>query len=85
MKIKLDKDFFKVIGIAALCSLVITMVLLILSLISWMGVFAVLMLLFMPLAQGALKFYKEKDCMCLEDFFAELMEPDNESISKIEW
>lgn len=85
MKIKLDKDFFKVIGIAALCSLVVTMVLLILSLISWMGVFAALLLLFMPLAQGALKFYRENDCMGLEDFFAELMEPDGESVSKIEW
>lgn len=84
MKIKLDKDFFKVIGIAVLCSLVVTLVLLILSLISWTGVFTVLMLLFMPLAQGALKFYREKDCVDLEDFFTELVEPENESISKIE-
>lgn len=85
MKIKLDKEFLKVMGIAAVCSLAVTAVLAILSLLSWGVVFAALMLLFMPLAQGAIKFYKKKNCMDLEDFFTELIETDDESDSKIEW
>lgn len=85
MKIKLDKEFLKVMGIAAVCSLAVTAALAILSLLSWGVVFAALMLLFMPLAQGAVKFYKKKNCMDLEDFFIELMETDDESDSKIEW
>lgn len=85
MKIKLDKEFLKVMGIAAACSFVATIVLLILSLLSWGVVFAALMLLFMPLAQGAIKFYKKKNCMDLEDFFTELMETDDEPDNKIEW
>lgn len=85
MKIKLDKEFLKVMGIAAVCSLAVTATLAILSLLSWGIVFAALMLLFMPLAQGAIKFYKKTNCMDLEDFFTELMETDDESDSKIEW
>ena len=85
MKIKLDKEFLKVMGIAAVCSLAVTATLAILSLLSWGVVFAALMLLFMPLAQGAIKFYKKKNCADLEDFFTELMDTDDESDSKIEW
>ena len=83
MKIKLDKEFLKIMGVAAMCSLAVTVTLAILSLLSWGVVFAALMLLFMPLAQGAIKFYKKKDCMDLEDFFTELM--DDEYDSRLKW
>lgn len=85
MKIKLDKEFLKTMGIAAVCSLAVTVTLAILSLLSWGVVFAALMLLFMPLAQGAIKFYRKKNCTDLEDFFTELMEKDDEFDSKIKW
>ena len=83
MKIKLDKEFLKIMGVAAMCSLAVTVTLAILSLLSWGVVFAALMLLFMPLAQGAIKFCKKKDCMDLEDFFTELM--DDEYDSRLKW
>ena len=88
MKIKLDKQFLKVMGIAASCSLVVTIILFFLSLISWGVVFAALMLLFMPIAQGAIKFYKKKKCIDLEDFFRYLMEDeekDDYKSSSIDW
>ena len=84
MKIKLDKQFLKTMGIAAICSLFVTLVLLFLSVISWGVVFAALMLLFMPIAQGAMKFYKDNKCRCLDDFLVELME-DETKTSQIDW
>ena len=84
MKIKLDKQFLKIMGVAAVCSAIVTAFLALLSIISWGVVFAALVLLFMPLAQGGIKFYKKKKCVDLEDFFHYLME-DEESDNKIEW
>ena len=88
MKIKLDKQFLKVMGIAATCSVVATAFLALLALISWGVVFAVLMLLFMPIAQGAIKFYEQKKCSDLEDFFCSLMEDEKEEShinDRIDW
>ena len=88
MKIKLDKQFLKTMGIAAACSLVATVFLALLALISWGAVFAVLMLLFMPIVQGAIKFYKQKKCSDLEDFFCCLMEDEEEEShisDRIDW
>ena len=88
MKIKLDKQFLKVMGIAAVCSVAVTAVLAILSFISWGCVFAALMLLFMPIAQGAIKFYEKKRCSYLGDFFHYLMEDEEEkksNTSEIDW
>lgn len=69
-------------GIAAACSLATTLVLLVLSLISWGLVFAALMVLFMPIAHGAIKFYKKTKCIDLEDFFSHLIEEDPNKIQK---
>ena len=87
MKIKLDKQFLKVMGIAAVCSLAVTAILAILSLFSWGAVFAALMLLFMPIAQGSIKFYQKKRCYSLENFFSHLMEdePEDEENSSRIW
>ena len=86
MKIKLDKQFLKTMGIAAVCSLAVTFFVLALSLISWGVVFAALLLLFMPVAQGAIKFYEKTNCRDLEDFFIELMEDEEETkTSQIDW
>ena len=87
MKIKLDKQFLKVVGIAAVCSAFATAILTFLSILSWGVVFAALMLLFMPIAQGGIKFYKKKKCIDLEDFFRCLMEDEEEieKHSEIEW
>ena len=71
-------------GIATICSLFVILDLLLLSVISWGVVFAALMLLFMPIAQGAMKFYKDNKCRCLDDFFVELME-DETKTSQIDW
>ena len=78
MKIKLDKQFLKVMGIATVCSVAATAILAILSLLSWGAVFAALMLLFMPIAQGSIKFYKKKHCYNLENFFSHLIEDEPE-------
>lgn len=78
MKIKLDKQFLKVMGIAAVCSLAVTAILAILSLFSWGAVFAALMPLFMPIAQGSIKFYQKKRCYSLKNFFSHLMEDEPE-------
>ena len=86
MKIKLDTQFLKVMGIAAVCSLAATAILAILSAISWGVVFAALMLLFMPIAQGSIKFYQKKRCYSLKNFFSHLMEDeleDEEDSSRI--
>ena len=73
-------------GIAAACSAIITALLALLSIISWGVVFAALILLFMPLAQGGIKFYKKKNCVDLEEFFRYLMEDEEETkISNIDW
>ena len=87
MKIKLDKQFLKVMEVAAVCSLTMTAILAILSMISWGVVFAVLVLLFMPLAQGGIKFYEKKNCIDLEEFFYYLMEDEKEEtkMSSIDW
>lgn len=88
MKIKLDKQFLKVMGIAAACSVAVTAVLAILSFISWGCVFAALFLLFMPIAQGSIKFYEKKRCRYLGDFFHYLMEDEEEkksNTSEIDW
>lgn len=88
LKIKLDKQFLKVMGIAAACSAITTVLLALLSIISWGVVFAALILLFMPLAQGSIKFYEKKCCTDLEDFFHYLMEDDEEEETKtssIDW
>ena len=88
MKIKLDKQFLKVMSVAAVCSVVVTAILAILSFISWGCVFAALMLLFMPIAQGAIKFYEKKRCRYLGDFFHYLMEDEEEkesNKSEIDW
>jgi hypothetical protein len=88
MKIKLDKQFLMVMGIAAACSLIVTTFLAFLSLLSWGIVFAALMLLFMPIAHGAIKFYKQKKCSDLEDFFRYLMEDEKEEShisDRIDW
>ena len=86
MKIKLDKEFLKVMGIAVICSFVATICLAFLSLGSWGLVFETLMVLFMPLAQGGIKFYKKKRCSDLEDFFHYLMEDEEEEkYSTIDW
>lgn len=88
MKIKLDKQFLKVMGIAAVCSIIVTVFLSLLALISWGVVFAALMLLFMPIAQGGIKFYQQKRCSDLEDFFHYLMEDEKEvsdNHNKIDW
>ena len=88
MKIKLDKQFLKLMGITVACSIAATAILAILSLISWGCVFAALMLLFMPIAQGAIKFYKKKRCNYLGDFFHYLMEDEEEkksNTSEIDW
>lgn len=87
MKIKLDKQFLKVMKIATVCSLTMTAILAILSIISWGVVFAALMLLFMPLVQGGIKFYEKKNCIDLEEFFYYLMEDEKEEtkMSSIDW
>lgn len=88
MKIKLDKQFLKVMGIAAVCSIAVTAILAILSFISWGCVFAALMLLFMPIAQGGMKFYQKKRCRDMIDFFHYLMEDEEEKkshTSEIDW
>ena len=84
MKIKLDKQFLKVMGIAAICSIITTVILGLLALISWGIVFAALMLLFMPIAQGSLKFYEEKKCYSLENFFYYLINDEEKKIQSIE-
>ena len=71
-------------GIATIGSLFVILDLLLFSVISWGVVFAALMLLFMPIAQGAMKFYKDNKCRCLDDFFVELME-DETKTSQIDW
>lgn len=78
MKIKLNKQFLEITGIAAACSVLVTAILAILSLLSWGAVFAALMLLFMPIAQGSIKFYKKKHCYSLENFFSHLIEDEPE-------
>ena len=77
MKIKIDKQFLKIIGIAGICAFATAAIIDILSLLSWGVVFVALTFLFMPIAQGAIKFYEENDCLGLDDFFRELMKDDS--------
>ena len=85
MKIKLNKQFLEAMAIAAACSAFMTGILGLLYLVSWGIVFVVLMLLFMPVAQGAIEFYEKEDCVDLKEFFTELMKSDEEPDNKIEW
>ncbi len=76
MKIKLDKQLLQAIGIAAACSTVVTIAILLLSVLSWGFVFAALLILFIPITQGAIKFYKQERCYDIVDFIERLFETE---------
>ena len=76
MKIKLDKQLLQAIGIAVVCALVTTIAILLLSVLSWGFVFAALLILFMPISQGAIKFYKQEKFYDIVDFIERLFETE---------
>lgn len=82
MKIKINKKFFKTFSVAALCSIAVTMAIGILAAVSWGFVFAALLILFMPICDGAVKFYEKNHCMSLPHFFKLLMEDENDNMIK---
>lgn len=79
MKIKLDKQLLQAIGIAAVCAVVVTIAILLLSVLSWGFVFAALLIIFIPISQGAIKFYKQEKCYDIVDFIERLFETEKEN------
>ncbi len=84
MKIRFNKDLFKVISISVISSIILTLFFWLFSLISWSIVFILLTFLFIPITEGAIKFYKEKNCIDLMDFCIELTQDIDSNKNKIE-
>lgn len=66
------KKYFISIGIAAAISLALTCIFALISAISWIVLWAVLVFLLVPLGFRVIDFWKEHQCYDLDSFFTEL-------------
>lgn len=85
------KKYFISIGIAAAISLALTCVFALISAISWIVLWAVLVFLLVPLGFRVIDFWKEHSCYDLDSFFTELSleikkrQKETPKHSNIEW
>lgn len=66
------KDYIVAFGLAAAGATVSLLVLWIMSLLSWGLVFAMLIGILIPVAYKAMNFWRQEECLDLEDFFSAL-------------
>ena len=73
------KDYLIAVGIAAAGFLAVVFILWLMSIISWVVVWAILSFGSIPIAIKAVHFYQKYDCYDIVDFINALMEYQNES------
>lgn len=66
------KDYIIAFGLAAAGATVLLLVLWIMSLLSWGLVFVILIGILIPIADKAINFWRQEECLDLEDFFSAL-------------
>ena len=66
------KDYIVAFGLAAAGATVLLLVLWIMSLLSWGLVFVILIGILIPIADKAINFWRQEECLDLEDFFSAL-------------
>jgi hypothetical protein len=66
------KDYIVAFGLAAAGAAALLLVLWIMSLLSWGLVFAMLIGILIPIAYKAMDFWRQEECLDLEDFFSAL-------------
>lgn len=66
------KDYIVAFGLAAAGAAALLLVLWIMSLLSWGLVFAMLIGILIPVAYKAMNFWRQEECLDLEDFFSAL-------------
>lgn len=71
MRMKI-KDYFIAAGISVGVAILTTFILWLTSILSWSIITISLIVVFIPIVIKAIEFYKEKDCVDLEDFIDEL-------------
>ena len=71
MRMKI-KDYFIAAGISIGAAILTTFILWLTSILSWSIITISLIVIFIPIVIKAIEFYKEKDCIDLEDFIDEL-------------
>ena len=81
MRMKI-KDYFIAAGISVGAAILTTFILWLTSILSWSIITISLIIVFIPIAIKAIEFYKEKDCIDLEDFIDELKELSKEKKDK---
>jgi Na+(H+)/acetate symporter ActP len=78
------KDYIVAFGLAAAGATVLLLVLWIMSLLSWGLVFAMLIGILIPVAYKAMNFWRQEECLDLEDFFSVLFnQKEQNSINSI--
>lgn len=76
------KDYFIAAGISVGAAILTTFILWLTSILSWSIITILLIVVFIPIAIKTIEFYKEKDCIDLEDFIDELKELSKEKKDK---
>lgn len=71
MRMKI-KDYFIAAGISVGAAALTTFILWLTSILSWSIITILLIVIFIPIVIKAVEFYKEKECIDLEDFIDEL-------------
>lgn len=71
MRMKI-KDYFIAAGISVGAAALTTFILWLTSILSWSIITISLIVIFIPIVIKAIEFYKEKECIDLEDFIDEL-------------
>ena len=66
------KDYIIAFGLAAAGATVLLLVLWIMSLLSWGLAFVILIGILIPIADKAINFWRQEECLDLEDFFSAL-------------
>ena len=66
------KDYFIAGGFAIACSVIITLLLWIFSLIGWWIIAGLVSFLLVPVFMKIIQFYRDTNCMDLSDFFIEV-------------
>ena len=81
MRMKI-KDYFIAAGVSVGAAILTTFILWLTSILSWSIITISLIVIFIPIAIKTIEFYKEKDCIDLEDFIDELKELSKEKKDK---
>jgi ABC-type nickel/cobalt efflux system permease component RcnA len=75
------KDYMIAFGLAIAGAIILLLALWIMSLISWGLVFAMLIGILIPIAYKAMNFWRQEECLDLEDFFSALFNQKEKNLT----